>query len=159
MPCLARAQTTITLGCLYVGTERDLATRREFSVQFLSVNSFICYFSNRAQCVWTLTVASIKVHTHRDTPDAIGQRDAIFRFSLTDNFDPSLNFTNISKRCNILSYLVYISFKICSHWLFYQLSKTKKSRRVVERVRCVWTFKVHTDRTRFGNATRIFSFQ
>jgi hypothetical protein len=26
------------------------------------------------------------------TPDAIRQRDAIFRFSLTDNFDPSLNF-------------------------------------------------------------------
>jgi hypothetical protein len=31
-----------------------------------------------------------------------------------------------------LTYLVYISFKISSHWLFYQLSKTKKSRRVVE---------------------------
>jgi hypothetical protein len=31
----------------------------------------------------------------RDTPDAIRQRDAIFRFSLTDNFDPSLNFPNI----------------------------------------------------------------
>jgi hypothetical protein len=29
------------------------------------------------------------------TPDAIRQRDAIFRFSLTDNFDPSLNFPNI----------------------------------------------------------------
>ena len=29
------------------------------------------------------------------TPDAIGQRDAIFRFSLNDNFDPSLNFPNI----------------------------------------------------------------
>jgi hypothetical protein len=28
-------------------------------------------------------------------PDAIRQRDAIFRFSLTDNFDPSLNFPNI----------------------------------------------------------------
>jgi hypothetical protein len=25
-----------------------------------------------------------------------------------------------------------MSFKICSHWLFYSLSKTKKSRRVVE---------------------------
>ena len=30
-----------------------------------------------------------------DTPDAIRQRDAIFLFSLTDNFDPSLNFPNI----------------------------------------------------------------
>ena len=30
-----------------------------------------------------------------DTPDVIRQRDAIFRFSLTDNFDPSLNFLNI----------------------------------------------------------------
>jgi hypothetical protein len=30
-----------------------------------------------------------------DTPDAIRQRDTIFRFSLTDNFDPSLNFPNI----------------------------------------------------------------
>jgi hypothetical protein len=30
-----------------------------------------------------------------DTPDAIRQRDAIFRFSLTDNFDPSLNSPNI----------------------------------------------------------------
>jgi hypothetical protein len=30
-----------------------------------------------------------------DTPDAIRQRDAIFRFSLTDNFDLSLNFPNI----------------------------------------------------------------
>jgi hypothetical protein len=30
-----------------------------------------------------------------DTPDAIRQRDAIFRFSLTDNFDSSLNFPNI----------------------------------------------------------------
>jgi hypothetical protein len=30
------------------------------------------------------------------TPDAIRQRDANFpRFSLTDNFDPSLNFPNI----------------------------------------------------------------
>ena len=29
------------------------------------------------------------------TPDAIQQCDAIFRFSLTDNFDPSLNFPNI----------------------------------------------------------------
>jgi hypothetical protein len=55
-----------------------------------------------------------------DTPDAIRQRDEIFRFSLlTDNFDPSLNFPNIYKCYNILSYLVYISFKICSHWLFY----------------------------------------
>ena len=41
------------------------------------------------------------------------------RFSLTDNFDPSLNFPNIQKRYNVLSYLVYISFKICAHWLFY----------------------------------------
>jgi hypothetical protein len=30
-----------------------------------------------------------------DTPDAIRQRDAIFRFLLTDNFDSSLNFPNI----------------------------------------------------------------
>ena len=30
-----------------------------------------------------------------DTPDATRQRDAIFRFSLTDNFDSSLNFPNI----------------------------------------------------------------
>ena len=30
-----------------------------------------------------------------DTPDAIRQHDAIFRFSLTDNFDPSLNCPNI----------------------------------------------------------------
>jgi hypothetical protein len=31
-----------------------------------------------------------------DTPDAIQQRDAIFRFSLTGiNFDPCLNFLNI----------------------------------------------------------------
>jgi hypothetical protein len=30
-----------------------------------------------------------------DTPGAIRQRDAIFRFSLTDNFHPSLNFPNI----------------------------------------------------------------
>jgi hypothetical protein len=30
-----------------------------------------------------------------DTPDAIRQRDTIFRFSLTDNFDSSLNFPNI----------------------------------------------------------------
>ena len=29
------------------------------------------------------------------TPDAIRQRDAIFRFSLIDNFDSSLNFPNI----------------------------------------------------------------
>jgi hypothetical protein len=29
------------------------------------------------------------------TPDAIRQRDAIFRFLLTDNFDSSLNFPNI----------------------------------------------------------------
>jgi hypothetical protein len=71
------------------------------------------------------------------TPDAIRQRDAIFRFSLTDNFDPSLNFPNIQKRYNIFSYLVYVSFKICSHWL---LSKTKKNRVALSnRVRCVWT--------------------
>jgi hypothetical protein len=31
----------------------------------------------------------------RDTSDAIRQRDAIFRFLLTDNFDPNLNFPNI----------------------------------------------------------------
>ena len=30
-----------------------------------------------------------------DTPDAIRQCDAIFRLSLTDNFDPNLNFPNI----------------------------------------------------------------
>jgi hypothetical protein len=30
-----------------------------------------------------------------DTPDAIRQRDASFGFSLTDNFDPSLNSPNI----------------------------------------------------------------
>jgi hypothetical protein len=30
-----------------------------------------------------------------DTPDAIRQRGAIFRFSLTDNFDPGLSFLNI----------------------------------------------------------------
>ena len=30
-----------------------------------------------------------------DTPDAIRQHDAIFRFSLTDKFDPSLNCPNI----------------------------------------------------------------
>jgi hypothetical protein len=30
-----------------------------------------------------------------DTPDAIRQRDAIFRFLLTDNFDPRLNSPNI----------------------------------------------------------------
>jgi hypothetical protein len=29
------------------------------------------------------------------TLDVIRQRDAIFRFSLTDNFDSSLNFPNI----------------------------------------------------------------
>jgi hypothetical protein len=31
----------------------------------------------------------------RDTPDAIRQRGAIFRFSLIDNFDSSLSFPNI----------------------------------------------------------------
>jgi hypothetical protein len=35
------------------------------------------------------------VKCHPDTPDEIRQRDAIFRFSLTDNFDSSLNFPNI----------------------------------------------------------------
>jgi hypothetical protein len=30
-----------------------------------------------------------------DTPDAILQSGAIFRFSLTDNFDPGLSFSNI----------------------------------------------------------------
>jgi hypothetical protein len=34
-------------------------------------------------------------HKGPDTPDAIRQHDAIFQFSLTDNFDPSLNFPNI----------------------------------------------------------------
>jgi hypothetical protein len=33
--------------------------------------------------------------TGRDTPDAIRQRGVIFRFSLTDNFDPGLSFPNI----------------------------------------------------------------
>jgi hypothetical protein len=55
----------------------------------------------------------------RDTPNSIRQRGAIFRFSLTYNFDPGLGFSNIQKRINILSYLVYISFKISVHWLFY----------------------------------------
>jgi hypothetical protein len=36
-----------------------------------------------------------KILKGSDTPDAIRQRDAIFRFSLSDNFDPSLNFPNI----------------------------------------------------------------
>jgi hypothetical protein len=31
----------------------------------------------------------------RHTPDAIRQRDAIIQFSLTDNFDPGLSFSNI----------------------------------------------------------------
>ena len=38
-------------------------------------------------------------HTGRDsTTDAIRQRDAIFRFSLTDNFDPRLNRVALSNR-------------------------------------------------------------
>jgi hypothetical protein len=40
-----------------------------------------------------LLIVALKVQTH--APDAIRQRNAIFRFSLTDNFDPSLNFPNI----------------------------------------------------------------
>ena len=31
----------------------------------------------------------------QDKPEAIWERDAIFRFSLTDNFDPGLSFPNI----------------------------------------------------------------
>ena len=31
----------------------------------------------------------------QDTLDVIRQRGAIFRFSLTDNFDPDLNISNI----------------------------------------------------------------
>jgi hypothetical protein len=41
------------------------------------------------------TKIAAKIFKGPDTPDAIRQRDAIFRFSLTDNFDPSLNFPNI----------------------------------------------------------------
>jgi hypothetical protein len=46
-------------------------------------------------------MASMQVRTaHQetkgpDTPDAIRQRDAIFRFLLIDNFYSSLNFPNI----------------------------------------------------------------
>jgi hypothetical protein len=81
-------------------------------------------------------VDNLKVHTHRTKPDTIRQRDAIFRsVSVTDNFDSSLNFTNISKRCNILSYLVYISFKIC----FINFQKLKNRVGLSNRVRCVWT--------------------
>ena len=39
-----------------------------------------------------------------DTPDAIRQRHAIFRFSLTDNIDPSLSFPSVIT----FYYLVYI---------------------------------------------------
>jgi hypothetical protein len=44
------------------------------------------------------------LNAHRegpDTSDAIRQRDTIFRFSLTDNFDPNLNFPNIYSRSAI----------------------------------------------------------
>jgi hypothetical protein len=78
---------------------------RESNATFESGLIIVCHFSSRPK--------------GPDIPDAIRQRDAIFRFSLTDNFGPSLNFPNIKKRYNLLSYLVYISFKICSHWLFY----------------------------------------
>jgi hypothetical protein len=41
----------------------------------------------------------VTVHYFRskgtDTPVAIREGDMIFQFSLTDNFDPSLNFPNI----------------------------------------------------------------
>jgi hypothetical protein len=40
---------------------------------------------NRVRSVWAF----------KDKPDAIRQRGAIFRFSLTDNFDPGLSFLNI----------------------------------------------------------------
>jgi hypothetical protein len=73
----------------------------------------------------------------RDTPDAIRQHSAIFRFLLTDNFDTGLSFSYIWKRYNIFSYLVYVSFKISFHWQ---------------------GLKVQTHRTRFDNATRFFSF-
>jgi hypothetical protein len=39
--------------------------------------------------------SSCGAHKGPDTPNAIRQRDAIFFFSLTDNFDPSLNLPNL----------------------------------------------------------------
>jgi hypothetical protein len=61
-----------------------------------------------------------------DTPDAILQRDAIFRISLTDdNFDPSLNFPNIYKCYDILSYLVTYLSKFALIGCFINFQKLK----------------------------------
>jgi hypothetical protein len=63
--------------------------------------SYTCMLARNRQLkqATNLTTRTPRVHNlwcqGPDTPDAIRQRDAIFRFSLTDNFDPSLNFPNI----------------------------------------------------------------
>ena len=57
------------------------------------------------------------------TPDAIRQCDAIFRFSLTDNFDSSLN------------------SKFALIGCFINFQKLKNRVALSNRVRCVWTLK------------------
>jgi hypothetical protein len=70
----------------------------------MDVKEWISYkCSDEETCTQNIHNSSTRSHPleeenrarNPDTPDAIRQRDAIFRYSLTDNFDSSLNFLNI----------------------------------------------------------------
>jgi hypothetical protein len=65
-------------------------------------------------------------------PDAIRQRDANFKFSMTFNFTIFHCFSNIWNHLSNFSYLVCIFCKMFMRWRFYLFLKTENSRRVVE---------------------------
>jgi hypothetical protein len=71
---------------LYDGHELDL--RIYDMSKLLNTSEFINTINSRLHII-------PQALRSRHAPDAIRQRDAIFRFSLIDNFDPSLNFLNI----------------------------------------------------------------
>jgi hypothetical protein len=62
---------------------------------FFNIPKGTCIFIPATDVIWLRLEDQNGRLKGPDTPDAIRQRDAIFRFSLTDNFGPSLNFPNI----------------------------------------------------------------
>jgi hypothetical protein len=77
--------------CLQTCEDGDLNSRNPQQ----SVNPHTIQLLRHALSVEDLDKAETVMIKGPDTPDAIRQRGAIFRFSLIDKFDPGLSFSNI----------------------------------------------------------------
>jgi hypothetical protein len=84
-----------------------------------------------------------------DTLDAIRQRDAIFRFSMTDNFDPIVSIFQIFR--SVITFWVIWSTYLLKFALigcFINFQKLKNGVALSNRVRCVWTLRCRTAKRR-----------